>query len=67
VNKDEIVEQRKVTVGQQVGGLRVIESGLQPDDRVVVTGSWRAIPGSKVAPQLTTIAAGLADTTTAAK
>lgn len=67
VNKDDVIEERKVTTGQAVGSLRVIESGLQPDDRVVVAGSWRAIPGSKVAPQPTAIAAAPSDTTTAAK
>ena len=41
--------------GQLDGDLRVIESGLKPDDRVVVGGLLRAIPGQKVDPQLQTI------------
>jgi RND family efflux transporter MFP subunit len=48
VNKDGVVEQRKVEPGQLVGDLRVIESGLTADDRVVVGGIMRAIPGEKV-------------------
>jgi RND family efflux transporter MFP subunit len=48
VNKDNIVEQRKVEPGQLVGDLRVIETGLTKDDRVVVGGIMRAIPGQKV-------------------
>ena len=48
VNKDNVVEQRKVEPGQLVGDLRVIESGLTKDDRVVVGGIMRAIPGEKV-------------------
>ena len=52
VNKDGVVEQRKVQAGPIDGELRVIESGLQPDDRVVVAGLLRAIPGQKVDPQL---------------
>jgi RND family efflux transporter MFP subunit len=48
VNKDNVVEQRKVEPGQLVGDLRVIESGLSKDDRVVVGGIMRAIPGEKV-------------------
>ncbi|HTZ04024.1 MAG TPA: efflux RND transporter periplasmic adaptor subunit [Xanthobacteraceae bacterium] len=48
VNKDNMVEQRKVEPGQLVGDLRVIESGLNKDDRVVVGGIMRAIPGEKV-------------------
>jgi RND family efflux transporter MFP subunit len=52
VNGDNVVEQRKVQTGPAEGDLRVIESGLKPDDRVVVAGLLRAIPGQKVDPQL---------------
>jgi len=56
VNKDDVVEQRRVKVGRLlVGNLRVIESGLTAQDRVVVTTNGRAIPGTKVAPKQTTI------------
>lgn len=56
VNADNVVEQRKVEPGQHVGLLRVIESGLKPEDRVVVDGILRAIPGQKVEPKMQTIA-----------
>jgi len=56
VGKDDLVEQRKVTIGPRVGELRVIESGLRPEDRVVVAGILRAIPGQKVDPQLQRVA-----------
>jgi multidrug efflux pump subunit AcrA (membrane-fusion protein) len=52
VNGDNLVEQRKVTTGQLDNGLRVIESGLKPEDRVVIAGLLRVIPGQKVDPQL---------------
>jgi RND family efflux transporter MFP subunit len=52
VNADNVVEQRKVQTGPLDGELRVIESGLKPDDRVVIAGLLRAIPGQKVEPQL---------------
>ncbi len=52
VNGDNVVEQRKVETGQLDGNLRVIESGLKADDRVVVAGLLRAIPGQKVDPKL---------------
>jgi len=53
VNGDNLVEQRHVQIGPlEDGGLRVIEDGLKPDDRVVVAGLLRAIPGQKVDPQL---------------
>jgi RND family efflux transporter MFP subunit len=57
LDKNNTVEQRKVTIGPRVGDLRVIESGLKPDDRVVVAGILRAVPGQKVDPQLQTAAA----------
>lgn len=52
VNADNVVEQRKVQTGQLDGELRVIESGLKPEDKVVIAGLLRAIPGQKVDPQL---------------
>jgi RND family efflux transporter MFP subunit len=60
LNKDDVVEQRYVQLGQLIGALRVITSGLRLDDRVVVGDLWRANPGTKVTPQLTTF-----DTTSA--
>jgi RND family efflux transporter MFP subunit len=51
-NGDNLVEQHKVVAGPLDSGLRVIESGLKPDDRVVVAGLLRVIPGQKVDPQL---------------
>ena len=58
LGKDNTVKQRKVTVGSTVGSLRVIESGLQPEDQVIVSGLARAIPGEKVSPKETTITNG---------
>jgi len=48
VNQQSVVEQRQVEAGQVIGDLRVIEHGLGKDDRVVVGGIMRAIPGQKV-------------------
>jgi RND family efflux transporter MFP subunit len=56
VNKDNVVEQRKVETGPVDNGLRVIDSGLTPEDRVVIAGLLRSIPGQKVDPQLQKIA-----------
>jgi len=52
VNGDNTVEQRTVRAGPLDSGLRVIESGLKPDDRVVIAGLLRVIPGQKADPQL---------------
>jgi RND family efflux transporter MFP subunit len=57
VDTNDVVEQRYVQLGQLDGSLRVITSGLKPDDRVVVGDLWRATPGTKAKPQLTSIEA----------
>jgi RND family efflux transporter MFP subunit len=57
VDKDNVVEQRKVGVGPLDGEFRVIDTGLNADDRVVVAGVLRAVPGQKVDPQAPTAAA----------
>jgi RND family efflux transporter MFP subunit len=57
VNKDNVVEQRKVEIGGVVDGKRVVEKGLTAQDRVVVDGLLRAIPGQKVDPQTAPAAA----------
>lgn len=57
LDKNNVVEQRKIAIGPKVGDLRVVESGLKADDRVIVAGILRAIPGQKVDPQLETLAA----------
>ncbi|WIW45178.1 efflux RND transporter periplasmic adaptor subunit [Bradyrhizobium sp. 62B] len=54
-NADNVVEQRKVQIGPVDNGLRVIESGLKPEDRVVIAGLLRVIPGQKIDPQVTKI------------
>ena len=50
VGKDGTVAVRPVQVGALTQGLRVIRSGLQPGDRVVIQGIQFAQPGSKVKP-----------------
>jgi multidrug efflux system membrane fusion protein len=57
VNARDEVEQRHVVTGEKLGDLRVITRGLKADDRVVVTGLQRAIPGRKVKPVPATIPA----------
>lgn len=56
VNGDNVVEQRKVTVGPTIGENVVIENGLKAEDRVVTAGLLRAVPGQKVDPQTQTAA-----------
>jgi RND family efflux transporter MFP subunit len=54
VDAENVARAKYVTLGPVVDGLRVIASGLTPDDRVVVNGLMRARPGTKVTPQLST-------------
>ncbi|SFJ45072.1 RND family efflux transporter, MFP subunit [Phyllobacterium sp. CL33Tsu] len=59
--KDDIVEQRTVQLGQLVGELRVVSSGVTADDRIVVSGLLTAIPGQKIEPHMTVLTATAAD------
>jgi multidrug efflux system membrane fusion protein len=61
VNDKNVVEQRQVQIGELVdGGLRIINSGLEPKERVVVGGVMRALPGNTVVPVMTTASAAAA-------
>ena len=52
VKPDNTVDFRPVKPGQrQEGDLTVIESGVKPDETVVVTGQLALSPGAKIAPQ----------------
>ncbi len=48
---------RPVVPGRLVDGLRIVDSGLQPNERVVVNGLMRVRPGMKVAPTLSEMTA----------
>ena len=48
VKSDNTVERRDVTVGRLDGSLRVIETGLQPGEKVIVQGHLRVRPGMEV-------------------
>jgi RND family efflux transporter MFP subunit len=61
LGKDHVVEQRAIKTGHSEGGLKVVESGLAPNDWVVTSGIQRAVPGQKVNPDervMKTAAAG---------
>jgi len=47
---------KHVTTGPKEGELRVVETGLSPDDLVVVDGLQRAVPGQTVDPATITVA-----------
>ena len=57
VGKDDSVSAKPVELGPVVDGLRIIRSGLSPNDRVVVTNLQSAMPGGKVATRAVAIKA----------
>jgi membrane fusion protein, multidrug efflux system len=48
VPADHVVQYRIVTLGPLVNGLRLVRSGLQPEDLVIVNGLQRVRPGAHV-------------------
>lgn len=59
VTAEGTVAPKPVELGQMADGLRVVKSGLAPDDQVIINGLMRARPGAKVTPQPGRIAAGV--------
>jgi multidrug efflux system membrane fusion protein len=51
VNDANTVDYRPVELGTVVDGMRIVENGLQPGDRIVVSGLQRVRPGVVVAPE----------------
>lgn len=56
VGSGDTLAYRPVVLGRLADGLRIIESGVQPGERVVVNGLMRVRPGMKVAPTLASMA-----------
>jgi RND family efflux transporter MFP subunit len=54
---DNSVEYRAITIGQMVDGLRIVQSGLKPGERVVINGLMRVRPGMKVTATTSTMVA----------
>jgi RND family efflux transporter MFP subunit len=61
IDDQNVARAKYVTLGPVVDGMRVIASGLTPEDRVVVNGLMRVRPGGKVTPQLSTASASTGD------
>ncbi len=57
VAPDGTVVSKIVTTGALVNGLREIDSGIKPDDKIVINGLMHAWPGTKVTPELGKITA----------
>lgn len=51
-DEQDVLQYRSVTLGAREGDLRVIESGLAANDRVVINGLFRLRPGMSVMPSV---------------
>jgi membrane fusion protein, multidrug efflux system len=56
---------REVFLGAAVEGMRIVASGLEPGERIVVNGLQRVRPGTLVAPQTASMDGKLAQSGTA--
>jgi multidrug efflux system membrane fusion protein len=60
LKSDNTLEYRPVTLGRMVDGLRAVDSGLKPGERVVINGLMRVRPGMKVVAQTVAMTSDLA-------
>lgn len=59
VDDENVARAKYVTLGSVTEGLRVVATGLEANDRVVVNGLMRVRPGMKVTPQQSTASASV--------
>jgi membrane fusion protein, multidrug efflux system len=51
VDEKNMVTMKPVEIGPLMGDLRVIKSGVTPEDRIIVNGLAKVRPGMPVAPE----------------
>jgi len=56
VNKDNVAERRKLTLGRAKGTQRIVTAGIEEGETVIVNGIQRVRPGMKVRPELLAVA-----------
>ncbi|WP_161603803.1 efflux RND transporter periplasmic adaptor subunit [Noviherbaspirillum massiliense] len=56
IGPDNKSEQRPVVLGDRIGQLWIVKSGLKPGERIIVDGMQKAPPGTTVAPTMITAA-----------
>ena len=52
IDAKNVVSQKPVELGPVVDGLRIVRSGIGPNDRVIIQGTQMAMPGATVAPKV---------------
>ena len=50
------VQYRAITLGEKLNGLRIVKSGLNAGDSIVVNGLQRVRPGAQVVPEIVPMA-----------
>jgi hypothetical protein len=58
VNDQNLAQRRAVTLGPTDNGMRIIETGLEDDDWVVITGQAHIRAGERVEPRKTGVPKG---------
>ena len=51
IDAKNVVSQKPVELGPVIDGLRIVRSGIGPNDRVIIQGTQMAMPGATVAPK----------------
>jgi RND family efflux transporter MFP subunit len=59
VDDNDVAQPKYITLGPVIDGLRVVASGLETSDRVIVNGLMRVRPGAKVTPEMSTAEAAM--------
>ncbi len=52
IDAKNVVSQKPVELGPVVDGLRIVRSGIGPNDRIIIQGTQMATPGATVAPKV---------------
>jgi RND family efflux transporter MFP subunit len=60
LKSDNTLEYRAITIGRLIDGLRVVDSGVKPGERIVINGLMRVRPGMKVVAQTVAMNAAVA-------
>jgi RND family efflux transporter MFP subunit len=55
VDENDVAQYKQVRIGELVGPFRVIDSGLDENDRVIVNGLLQTRPGARVVPNLVSL------------
>ncbi|HSD74653.1 MAG TPA: efflux RND transporter periplasmic adaptor subunit [Steroidobacteraceae bacterium] len=67
VGTNNVVDYRAVKLGRLFEGLRIVEQGLEPGERIVVNGLQRVRPGVTIAPELVSMDRSKPESTRVAK